>query len=893
MNAPDRDARPARRTGARALHQLPWRYRAVLTMLPAHVRHEHARELLHDLVDAPDAPTWGELLGDVLRAAPGAHWDVMRQDLRGAVRQLQRSPLFAAVAVLTLSLGLGGNLAFFTLVDGVLFQPLPIAGSERLVDITEENLPGGMRTFGMSPANFRDYTRDSTLFAAAGAYQSRSGTLATGDVQQRVVTTSVSGAFFQVFREQAALGRTLLPSDDVVGSNAVVVSDVFHRSALGGDPNVIGREITIDGQSLRIVGVMAPGFAFPSPNVSFWRPLAMPESEWERRGARFVSAVARLRSGVTVARASTALSREAETLASTYPSTNTDWTVLLRTVRDARVDDARSQLYLVWAAGTLVLLVAVANVAGLFLARAITRGREFALRTALGARAARVARQVTTEALLLTVLGTVIGLALAYYILQGIRAAGAQALPRIDEVALGARSIAFAAALAVVTGAVLGLFAVPAVRARDVWHALGSGRGGVSRTRWRLHRSIVAAEVAFAVFILIGASLVARTLWMLVHQPLGYVSANVATFRIEPPFRVDANLPLPELLPALERDRRRVEGGYRSLLDRLQRLPGVQSAGAINRLPLTGNYWVTSVKVPEHPSTDTEGRYQSWIRPVTTGYLETMGTRVVRGRSFTANDAADGERVVVIDQTLAQKVWGGADPIGGSIQLDGPPDHDNSARVVGVAESVHMNRLDAEPVGAVYVPMGQSMEGFFPNWGMDIVVRGPAVAQLGPDFRRQARLEFPDAVAFGEATMDALVTDSLQERRFHLLVLGMFSALALLLTTVGVGGALMLVVRERRGELAVRIALGASRSRVWWDVERGGLAVTLLGVAAGTAGALAGARLFESLVYGIDVRDPLSFMVAPSVLVVAAFAAVAIPATRAIGVNPSAVLRDA
>ncbi len=774
----------------------------------------------------------------------------------------------------------------------MLFRPLPIAGSERLVDITEENLPGGMREFGMSPANFRDYTRDSTLFTAVGAYQSRSGTLAAGDVQQRVVTTSVSGGFFQVFHERAALGRTLQPSDDVIGGNAVVVSDAFHQAVLGGDPQVVGREITIDGQPLRIVGVMAPGFAFPSPTVSFWRPLAMPESEWERRGARFVSAVARLRPGISVAHASAELAREARVLATTYPKNNTDWTVLLRTLRDARVDDARSQLYLVWAAGTLVLLVAIANVAGLFLARAITRGREFALRTALGARAGRVARQVTTETLLLTAISSTIGVTLAYFILEWIRVAGAHALPRVDEVTLGWRSIGVATALAVVTATLLGLFAVPAMRARDMWSALGSGRAGTSRTRWRIHRTLVAAEVAFAAFILIGASLVARTLWTLVHQPMGFVSTNVATFRVEPPFRVDANLPRPELFPALDRDRRRVEAGYRALLARLQQLPGVESAGAINRLPLTGNYWVTTVKVPEHPSTDTDGRYQSWIRPVTDGYLETMGTRVLRGRSFTASDAADGERVVVIDQTLAHKVWGDADPIGGIIQLDGPPDHDNSARVVGVAESVHMNRLDADQVGAVYVPMGQSLEGFFPNWGMDIVVRGPSAAQLGSEFRRLARLEFPDAVAFGEATMDVLVADSLEERRFHLLVLGMFSALALLLSTIGVGGALMLMVRERRSELAVRMALGASRSRVWWDVERGGLALVVVGIVVGTGAALAGARLFESLVYGIDVRDPLSFAVAPLLLAVAAFAAVAIPATRAIGVNPSAILRD-
>lgn len=879
-------------TGARTIRQLPWRYRAVLALLPAHVRDEHERELAWAIAEEPADVSWGTLLVDVLRAAPRAHWEVLRQDLLVAVRQLQRAPGFALIAIVTLSLGLGGNLAFFTLVDRVLFQPLHLIGASEIVAVAEENIPRGMRNFGMSPANFRDYARDTALFEATGAYQVRSATLIAGDARERVVTAAVSGGFFQVFRERPIVGRALLPSDDVVGGNAVVVSHAFYQTVLGGDPSVIGRRIELDGKSLQIVGIMPPAFDFPSRQVALWRPLAMPESEWERRGARFVSMVARLRHGVTVAQGAARVSRQAAALSAAHPQTNTDWTVILRDLRASRVDGARAQLYLVLAAGTLVLLVAVANVAGLFMARAVTRQREFAVRSALGARSGRVARQVTTEALLLTVVSTGLGLVLAAGVLQWIRIAGGGALPRIEEAVLGWRTVAVAFVLAVLSAMALGLLAIPSLRTHDVWGKLGSARGGASRGRWRLHRALVVGEVAFAAFVLIGASLVARTLWTLLHQPLGFEASGVATFRVEPPFRVNLDLPAEQLIPALEADRRRVAPGYDALFAAIRALPGVESVGAINRLPLTGGYWVTSVGVPDRPSSSDNGRYHAWIRPVSSGYLQTMRTRLTRGRALAPSDAADGERVVVVDEAFARKVWGDDDPIGKELVLDGPPGRDIHARIVGVAESVHMNRLDAEQAGTMYIPLGQALEGFFPNWGMDIVVRGVNVSQQTGEFRRLSRTYFPDAVAFGEASMESLVAASVADRRFHLLVLGVFGALALVLAAVGVGGALMLAVRERRSELAVRVALGARLGRVWWEVMAGGLVVTLRGVAIGTGVALAGAQLFSSLVYGIAVRDPLSYIMAPVVLALAAFVAVAVPATRAIRVNPTAVLRE-
>lgn len=873
------------------MSRLPLRHRLVLSLLPSHVRDEHAGELHLALTRDGESPGFAALMLDVARAAPGAHLDVLRQDLRLAWRQLRRTPSFAFLSILTLSLGLGGNLAFFTLVDGVLFRPLALQGEAGLVDITEENIPRGLREFGMSPANFVDYTRDTMIFRAATSYQVRSGTLKVGETQDRVRAASVSGGFFRVFLEAPALGRALTPDDDVVGGNAVVVSHAFHTGVLGGDPDVIGREVEHDGARLRIVGVMPPGFAFPAPDVALWRPLAMPASEWERRGARYVSTVARLQPGVDVARAESHVRAIATTLAVAHPQTNTDWTVRLRSLRASRVDRARPQLYLVWAAGGLVLLVAIANVAGLFIARAVTRHREFALRGALGARAGRVVRQATTEALLLTAISTAAAIGLALLILGWIRGAGMQAIPRVAEVSLGLRSVALGVVLALACALVLGLLAVPSVAARDLWGALGSGRAGSSRGRWQLHRAIVAGEVALASFVLIGAVLVMRTVSTLLGQPLGFDAAQVVSFRVEPPFHITPNIPVERFHVEFAADRQRAHEGYASMLASIGSLPGVQSAGAINRLPLTGEYWVTSVGVSGRTRTSDE-RHRAWVRPVTTGYLETMRTRIVRGRTIAATDNVGSERVAIIDEAFARRVWGDEDPLGSRLELDGPPGANNTARVVGIAESVHMNRLDAEYGGTMYVPMPQSLEGFFPNWGMDVVVRGSAGLAQVDAFRDAARAAFPDGVVFNVATMETIVAGSVADRRFQLLVLALFSLFALVLATVGVGSALMLVVRERRNELAVRMALGARAHRLWWQVQASGLMVTLVGVMLGTLTAVVGARVFSSLVYGIPLRDPLSFLAPPILLCLASFLAVAIPATRATRVSPTSALRE-
>jgi putative ABC transport system permease protein len=872
------------------LRELPLRYRALLRLLPGHVREEHGRELRDELTEREH--TTAAVALDVLRAAPGAHWDVLRQDVTLAVRQIRRGPTFALIAGLTLAIGIGGNVAFFTLIDGVLLRQLPLAGADRIVDLTEENLGRGMRTFGMAPANFRDLASDTALFQATAIYNRRSGTARFGETRERVSYAAVSGEFFRVFTDAPLTGRTLQPDDDVPGASIIVLSFDVWRRALGGDPAVIGREIDVDGMRLRVVGVMPERFAFPSGTTAFWRPIGLPESEWSRRGARFVEAVARLRPGITIARAAAATAATGQALAAQYPKTNAGWSVLLRELRDARVSRVRTPLLFVWGAGALVLVIAIANVASLFLTRAVAREREVALRSALGARAGRVVRQLVTEGLVLTTLSAIAGLGLASVILARVRPLAADFVPRMNEVAIGRGAVAYAAVLAMLTAALLSVVATAPVRGRSVWSALGTARASTSRQRRRLQRWIVVAEVALAVFVLVGSALVVRTLVGVLSQPMGFDPDGLLTFRVEPPWRFDANAALEVVIPALAADRERAVEGYAATFDLLQALPGVRVAGAVNRLPLTGDYWNTSVRLAERGSANDGDRISTLVRPATPGYMEAMRTRLIRGRHIARTDVAGGERVVVIDAEFARRAWGGADPLGRELLFDGPP-HGPAprARVVGVVEAIHMNQLDAELRPTIYVPFSQAVEGHYLDWGMDVVVRGASPASE-PEVRRVVREVFPDAVVFRVASMRDVVARSTADRRFQLLVLAFFGTLALLLATVGVGGTLLLSVRERRRELAVHMALGARPHQLWWRVQREGVALAASGALLGVAGAVAGARVFSSLVYGVSVRDPLALAAGPALVLLAAFFAASIPATRAVHVSPVAALRE-
>jgi predicted permease len=484
------------------------------------------------------------------------------------------------------------------------------------------------------------------------------------------------------------------------------------------------------------------------------------------------------------------------------------------------------------------------------------------------------------------------GLGLAYAILAWIRPLAVSFVPRMQDVAIGPRILGYAALLLLLTMGLLGLLATTPLRSRTLWTSLGSARVSASPVLRKRRRRVVVAEVALAVFALVGSALVVRTLSQLLAQPKGFDPSNLLTFRVEPPFRIALDAPAEEVYRSFTNDRRRANAAFEQLTQRLEALSGVRSAGAINRLPLTGDWWITGVRLRDRLASGDSTRIPAYVRPVTTNYLQAMGTRLLRGRALAATDGADAERVLLVDAEFAKRIWGESDPIGREVILDGPPNASAlAARVVGVVDAIHMNRLDAELRPTMYIPFAQALEGHSTNWGMDVVVRG-ATPPMQDEIRRIVRDVFPDAVMFRVATMESIIDLSTAQRRFQLLVLTFFGLLAVMLATIGIGGALMLAVRERHNELAVRLALGALPKRLWWTVQREGLVLAAIGCGIGIGAALASARMFSAIVYGISVRDPFAFFAAPATMLVAAFLAVAIPATRAARSSPLAALRE-
>lgn len=880
-----------------AVHgRAPLAWRLILWLLPGHLRREHERELAQFLAleaphDRADRLRFTfSLLADVLRAAPGAHLDVLRQDLVVARRQLTRAPSFAVLAILTLAVGIGGNVALFSVVDNVLLRPLPYAGAERLVRLDEENTARGLARFGVSPANFHDLTAQSEdWLQAATVYQQRSGTVRLGETPERVIYTVVSGGFFDVFLERPQLGRTLRPEDDVPGSTAVVVSHDFWRRMLGADPEVVGRNLPLDGEMHHVVGVMPPHFDFPAREVEMWKPLAQPAAEWERRGARFLGAVLRLRTGASPDQVAQQVASRAADLAERYPETNEGWSAHLQDLRSATVGGVRTPLLVVWYAAGLILLIAVANVANLMLGRGVARRSEMAMRRALGARGGRLARQTLTEGSVLALLGGLLGLGLAALLLMQVRSLGADVIPRVESIGLDGRALVFTFLL--VGLSTLLFSALPVWSSRDGAAAFEGVRGGTSRRRARWQGGLVVAEIALAMVVLIASSLLVRSMIQLLDQPLGYQPENVVTFRVEPPFRLDLEQPLEQLLVELARERQRIAAAYEGLLARLGGGREVIAAGAVNRLPLTGNWWITGFALPTEVEAGAD--HDAYIRVVTPGYLEAMGTRLLRGRPLSALDRAGAELSVVIDETFARRHWGEDDALGQRILLEGPPDQPRvPARIVGVAEAIHQNSLAADLRPTFYVTLAQALEGHGSNWGMDIVLRTTDGTVDAAALRRAVGAFLPDAAVFRLQPMTSLLSASIADRRLQLLLLGAFALLALLLTLVGVYGVLALAVRQRRRELGVRMALGASPGTVRWLVQRHALRWVALGTALGLSAALLAARLFASQVYGISVFDGPAFLAGPLGLALVALAGAAVPALRATRLDPAIVLRE-
>jgi predicted permease len=810
--------------------------------------------------------------------------DTLLQDIRYALRKLLRAPGFALVAVATLALAIGATTAVFSIVNGVLLQPLPFNDPARIVSVSSTNR-GGKPVY-MSPLDYIDYRDGSRSFEAMAQYSDASVNLTGNGVQPlRLSEARVGARFFQVLGVRAQLGRFFTDGEDAPDAARVaVISDALWRSRFGADAGVIGRSIALDDVQYTVVGVAAPELSFPErPDI--WVPyvFAPYEMDPQARGSHSLWGIARVKPGVSIATASAELAGIAKNLEAKFPNSNTGFGAVVVPLREQIVGNVRPALLAMLGAVGLVLLIACANVANLLLVRAAGRESEMAVRTALGAGSGRIVRQLVTESVLLATAGAALGVVLASWAVSAVVTFGPRGIPRLDEVSVDGRVLLFAALTALVTGVLFGL--APAVQAArgNTGESLrdgprGSSRGGARRTR----DALVIVEMALAVVLLIGAGLLMRSFIRLVSVNPGFRTEELVTFDVT----------LPEVKYPFDRQRVAFTS---ELKDRLRDLPGARDVAVSFGRPLQRVGIITAFEVEGHPASTPDNRSISPVLPASAEYFHALGIPLVRGRLYTASDdRRDAPPVVVISQELARRYFANEDPIGKRITLGmshdtaGPGTQVTSGgEIVGIVGDVKQSGLDANAQPMVYIPFAQA-----PFDHLSVLVRSTADARLvESEIRSRVRELDPDLPIFGLATMKQVVSESVSQPRFYLTLLGAVAGVALLLAALGVYGVISYAVSQRTRELGIRIALGASEQRVVRLVVSAGFSLAVAGVFAGLVASLYLTRLLRTHLFGVPSTDPLTFAIVALLLLTVATLAALIPARRAASVNPVIAMR--
>jgi predicted permease len=797
-------------------------------------------------------------------------------DLRFAVRMLVKNPGFTAAAVLTLALGIGANTAVFSVIDGVLLRPLPYRNPAELVVIWETNAQAAIFREPTSAPNFLDWRAQNRALDGMAATANWIPTLSGQGDPQQLTGSMVTAEFSPVLGVAPALGRNFLPEEDRPGHEAVVIlSHSLWERQFGSAPNVPGRKITLNERVFTVIGVMPPGFRHPeltrpAKRVEVWRPLALPPDPRGRRGD-FLRVFARTKPGVSLQQARTEMTAISERLARQYPEANAAFKTETVPLTEAIVGEVSRPLWLLLGAVGLLLLIACANVASLLLARATERRREFAIRAALGGARTRLFRQLITESLLLSLVGAVLGVLLAVWGLNSMVALGGAAIPRSDQVHVDGWVLAFTLAVSVLTGVLFGVF--PAVQAcrSDLGEALkAGGRSAASGFRQnRLRALLVASEMALTLLLLVGAGLLLRSFWRIQSVQLGFQPARVLTAELK--------------LPAFQKpDPVRNSSFLAGLLDRLQYLPGAEAVGGINSVPLSGRGAELDFRIQGRPEPPPNVVQDAIVSVATPGYFRAMGIALRRGRLFTFQDAREAPPVALISEAMARRYFSAEDPLGKRIDVG-----EGWMQIAGVVADVRHQGVLTEPKAQIYMPHAQK------GWPlMTLVVR----ARKDPNsliaaLRHELRLMDKNLALANIKTAEQLVSDAVGERRFAMLLLVLFAALALALAAIGIYGVIAYSVAQRTQEIGVRMALGAQRSDVLRLVLRQGLGMAWVGLGAGIPAALVLTRLLSSMLYGVTPSDPLTF--ASVIVFFTAVAALAsyLPARRATRIDPMVALR--
>ena len=854
-------------------------YRALLRLYPASFRAEYGPEMEAIFAErwrhgsrVARLWLWIEAAAEIATNAAAVHWDILRQDVRYGFRALRRTPSFTFTAIAVAAIGIGANTAAFSVTDFVLLRPLPFRDPDRLVKIWERT-PGYAR-LEMSPENYRDWKRLSGSFASMGALWTIASNLSTpGFDPERVTGAAVTSDVFPTLGVAPRVGRTFSESDDREGAaGTVILSDSLWRSLFGGQPDVLGRTITLDDARYEVIGIMPPDFAFPTRQVEFWRPIQLSPEDKDRTNT-YLTVVARLKPAVTLGDARTELNGIAGRLATQFPDQDKQLAATILPMRDDVPRQSRFLVLVLSGAAGCVLLIVCANLANLLIARAMGRRREIAVRAAIGAGRERIVRQLATESAMLAIGGGGLGVGLAYLALPMLATLAPVSLPTAGAPEINARVLIAAALLTALTALAFGV--APALRLGRDADAAGlreGARGGARRER--LRSILVVAELVASIVLLVGTGLLLQALWRVSRVDPGFQPDHVLTLR--------TTLPWPKYAPTEKRAE-----FYKEVLGRVRAVPGVESAGYISGLPFVVRGALWSVSLHGQPEGLADSRSVS-LRYVTPGFFRSLAIPIVRGRDVSDDDTQKSPFVAVVSESFAKREWPGQDALGQRFTVAF-----FERTIVGVVKDVRMRGLEAEGEPQVYIPYRQIPDGYMTTYApKDLAIRlsaspAPVVAAV----RQIVKDADPSEPVSDVRMLSEIVADETAPREGQLRVLGAFAVIAALLAAIGIHGLLAFGVSQRVQEFGVRMAVGAQPSQVARLVVGQGIRLAVIGMVLGVTCAYAAARSVAALLAGVSPADPVTFGAVVVLVGILTIAGSVLPAWRALRVNPITALR--
>ena len=806
--------------------------------------------------------------------------DILLRELRYSARMLIKNPGFTAVAVLALTLGIGANTAIFSIVYSVLLRPLPFSDPARLMQVWEAKPAQGRTEILASFPNFADWRDQNHVFEQVVAYSEWNFNLTGTGEPERIRSAIVSPAFFSTLGIKPIRGRAFLDDEDQAGKDLVaVISESLWERRFGSDPNVVGRSVNLDDKSFTVVGVIARGAQAPllSDELELWVPVSHGVAFTNRRG-HYLNVIARLNPGITPQQAQAEMNTIASRLEQQYADSNKGLGVRVVPLGDQIVGNARTSLWVMLAAVVFVLLIGTANVANMLLARGAARQKEMAIRTALGAGRWQIVRQLLTESVMLSLFSGALGLLVAIWGIDLLVALSPQDLPRVKEVTIDLRVLGFTFVVSILTGILFGLLpALQASRPNLNERLKAGGRNATSGTnRQRLRSSLVIAEIALSLVLLVGAGLLIRSFVRLQAVNPGFNPSNLLTMRIDltgPKYKTGAQ----------------VIGFQNQLLEQLKQLPGVESASTRSFVPIARDDSFANLHFNLEGRKDNESDPPvAYYNAVSPDYFKTMMIPLLKGRVFSEQDVRGTQNVAIVNSTLVQRYVGGEDPLGKRISLEDNPKEEDWITIVGVVGDTKPRELRSEHVAELYMPYNQQ-----PEEGMSLMIRhSDRGTGLAAAVRNEVLSLDKDQPVYSVRSLDSVLSESVSGPRFRTLVLGIFAGVALILASVGIYGVISYGVSQRTQEIGIRMALGAGTPDVLKLVVKGGMTLVLIGVVIGVTGAFALTRLLTSLLFAVTPTDAMTFASVPLLLIIVAALACYIPARRATKVDPLVALRN-